>query len=130
MKKSSMPNPVESLGYIKCYSWSSPSPSNSIRYNYQKISSWSIRPKTLLEIRKKTTFLQVINNPIICKSFKDFTNHRKKTNRAVVFSSRPFPNILKYRDHQWGLPIIWKTRCFLWDIEIQGWCPVWSVLCH
>ena len=25
---------------------------------------------------------------------KDFTNHRKKTNRVVVFSSRPFPNIL------------------------------------
>ena len=24
---------------------------------------------------------------------------RKKISRAVVFSSRPFPNILKYRDH-------------------------------
>ena len=23
--------------------------------------------------------------------FKDFTSHRKKTNRVVVFSSRPFP---------------------------------------
>ena len=32
--------------------------------------------------------------------FKDFTNHRKKTNRAVVFSSRPFPNILKYREYR------------------------------
>ena len=31
--------------------------------------------------------------------FKDFTNHRKKTNRAVVFSSRRFPYILKYKDH-------------------------------
>ena len=39
------------------------------------------------------------NNPIIYKLFKDFTNHRKKTNRAVVFSCRPFSNILKYRDH-------------------------------
>ena len=48
-------------------------------------------------IRKKATFLWVINIPIIHKFFKDFTNHRKKTNRAVVFSSRPFPNILKYR---------------------------------
>ena len=39
----------------------------------------------------------MINNPIIYKFFKDFTNHRKKTNRAVVFSYRTFPNILKYR---------------------------------
>ena len=26
------------------------------------------------------------NNPIIYKFLKDFTNHRKKTNRAVVFA--------------------------------------------
>ena len=36
---------------------------------------------------------------VIYRFFKDFTNHRKKTNRALVFSSRPFPNILKYREH-------------------------------
>ena len=48
----------------------------------------------------------MINNPIIHKLFKD---HRKKTNRVVVFSSRPFPNILKYRDHRWNLSTIWKT---------------------
>ena len=29
----------------------------------------------------------MINNPIIHKFFKDFTNHRKKTNRAIVFGS-------------------------------------------
>ena len=29
--------------------------------------------------------------------FKDFTNHRKRTNRTVVFSYRPFPNVLKYK---------------------------------
>ena len=52
------------------------------------------------EIGKKATFLLVTNNPIIYKFFKDFTNHRKKTNMAVIFSCRPFPNILKYRDHQ------------------------------
>ena len=28
----------------------------------------------------------------------------------VFFSSRPFPNIPKCRDHQWDLPTIWKTR--------------------
>ena len=57
VKKTSMPNSIESLGYIKCYSSSSPrpvkSPSNSIRYNCRKICSWSRRPKTILEIRKK-----------------------------------------------------------------------------
>ena len=37
----------------------------------------------------------VINNPIIFKFSQDFINHRKKTNRAVAFSCRPSPNILK-----------------------------------
>ena len=67
----SMPNPVKSLGYIKCYSSTSPkpvkSPSNSITYNYKKI----------------------------CKFFENFTNHRKRLT-AAVFSCTPFPNILKY----------------------------------
>ena len=43
VKKTSIPNPVKSLGYIKCYSLSSPrsvkSPNNSIRYNCQKMCS-------------------------------------------------------------------------------------------
>ena len=68
-------------------------------YNCQKIYSWLIRSKTILEIRKKATFLWLINNSIIHKFFKDFTNHRKKTNRAVVFSCTLFPSILKYKDH-------------------------------
>ena len=53
----------------------------------------------------------VINN-IIYKFFKDFINYKKKTNRAVVFSSGRFPNILKYSDHQCDLPTIWKTKLF------------------
>ena len=38
----------------------------------------------------------MISNPIIYKFFKDFTNHRKKTNRVVVLAldlSPPFLNI-------------------------------------
>ena len=50
-----MPNSVKSLGYIECHSSSSPrpvkNPGNSIRYNCEKISNWSWRPKTILEIR-------------------------------------------------------------------------------
>ena len=43
------------------------------------------------------------------KFFKDFTKHRKKTNKAVVFSHAPFSNILKYWDYRRNLPTIWKT---------------------
>ena len=50
--------------------------------------------------QKKATFLQVINEPIICTFFKNFTNHRRKTSRALVFSNRLFSNILKYGDHR------------------------------
>ena len=103
------------LGYINCYSSSSPRPAksscNSIRYNCQKICSWSKRLKAILKIRKKATFLQVIKQSCYM-FFKDFTNHRKKTNRVRVFSCRPYPNILKYRD-DWRKPLtIWKTRLF------------------
>ena len=74
---------VESLGYIKCYSSSSTrrikSPSNAIRYNCKRI---------ILEIRNKSTFLQVINNSIIHKFFKGFTNHRKK---MIVFQLQTVP---------------------------------------
>ena len=38
----------------------------------------------------------MINNPIIYKFLKDFTSHRKKTNRAIVFGCRLFPNIVNY----------------------------------
>ena len=38
----------------------------------------------------------MINNPIIYKFFKDFTNYRKKTNKAVVFSSRHFLKFLTF----------------------------------
>ena len=48
-----MPNPVKSLGDIKCHSWSSPrsvkSPRNSIRYNCEKICCWSRRPRRVLK---------------------------------------------------------------------------------
>ena len=72
VKKTSMPNSVKSLECFKCYRSSSPRPvkssSNFIRYNCQKICSWLRKPKTILEIRKKHRFLQVINTPIIYNS--------------------------------------------------------------
>ena len=40
------------------------------------------------------------------------TSHRKKTNRAVFFSCRPFPKILKNRDHRQNLPTdtYWRVQ--------------------
>ena len=62
VKKTSMPNPVKSFEYIKCYRLRSPRPvkssCNSIRYNYKKICSWSRKPKTILKIKKKPHFLR------------------------------------------------------------------------
>ena len=125
MKSTSMPNSVESLGYIKYYSSSNPRPvkcsSNSIRHNCQKIYSWLRRPKTIMEIRKKTHISLGDQKSYYLRVFPRLTNHRKKTNRVVVFSNRLFPNILKYRDHWWDLPTIWKTRsCILFQEEISA----------
>ena len=50
--------------------------------------------------QKKAKFIKVINQLIIYKFFKEFINHKKKTNRAVVFSCRCLPNILKYCDYR------------------------------
>ena len=113
MKKTRIPNPVENHVHIKCNSSSSPikSPSNSFRYNYEKICSRSTRPKTMREIRKNAIFLKVINKqPFIYKFLKDLTSHRKKTNRAVVFSHTLFPRN----------STIWKTRFLQTHIEEFG----------
>ena len=110
--KTSMPNLVESLVYINCYSSSSSRPVKNPSNLKRLLKTLLKRPTSTLETRKKATSLYMTNNAIIYKFFKDFTNHRKKTNGAVVFSCIPFPSILKYRDHWWELLTIWKTRLF------------------
>ena len=88
-----MPNPVESLRRIKCYSFSGPRPvkstNNSIRCNFVR------RPKIIQQIRQKAAFFEVFSKSIIYQLFKDFTKHRKKTNGTIVFGQRPLPNILR-----------------------------------
>ena len=65
VKKNSMPNHIKSLGYFSCYSLASSipikSPGNSARCNYQSFFSLLGRPETILEVGKKATFLQVID---------------------------------------------------------------------
>ena len=66
---------------------------------------------------KEATFVKVVNNPIIHKFSKDFTNNGKKSNRAIVFSYIPLPNILKYMVHISDLQTTWKTRFLQTHIE-------------
>ena len=49
---------------------------------------------------------KILKSSLINKYFKDFSNHRKKTNREVAFSHKPLPNIFKYRDHRGDLSTI------------------------
>ena len=71
--------------------------------------------------QKKAKFLKVINNLIIYKFFKEFINHKKKTNRVVVFSCRCIPNILKYWDHSLNFPKIRKLSFIETQIEKLRW---------
>ena len=120
VKKTSMWNCQKP--YIMCYSSIIPrtmkSLSNFIRKNCQKICSWSSRPEPKMEIRKMVKFF--INKFFLYKFFNDVTKHRKKTNRVVDFSCRPFPNILNYRNHRWDLLAIWKTRYLetYWRVQL------------
>ena len=81
MKETNMSNPVKNLECIKCHSLNSPtklikSPRNSIIYNSQKICSLSRRPQTILEIRKKATFFEMIRSE--SKSHTNNTNENKE----------------------------------------------------
>ena len=62
----------------------------------QKICSWSRRPETILENRKETAFLEVINKPIIYNFFKDWLQNEDYS--RLFFCYRPIPNVLKYRN--------------------------------
>ena len=103
VKATSMPNLVKNLSYIKCCSLSSPrhvkSSSNSISSNCQKICSWSRRPKTILGIWKKPHFSRCSIR--LWFTFQDFTNQRKKTNRALVFSCISFSNTNEIFQQSW-----------------------------
>ena len=46
---------------------------------------------------------------VVVQSCVKWVPIKKKRQRAVVLGSRPFPNIVKCRGHQWDLQIIWKN---------------------
>ena len=51
-----------------------------------------------MKIREKAIFFEVIK--LCYRFFKDFTNHRKKTDRTVLLQNRPLSNIVKYKDQR------------------------------
>ena len=73
-QKTSVPNPAETLEYIKCYNFRSlrrvKSPSNSIRYNCQKACSWTRKPETILKIRKRPCFSRLSTSWLITSFLK------------------------------------------------------------
>ena len=124
MKKTCMPIFIERLGYIKCYSSSSPRsvkrPGNSIRQNYQKIWSWSRRPKTVLEIRSQSVELRtsvkvckwdLITFVRISKSWHAFDESRFD----VSFSISGF-EILKYLILKHLFVLVLLIGSSLWSI--------------
>ena len=107
VKKTSMLNPVKSLGYIKYYSSSSPRPLQALTIlsdttvRTSAVDWEDLKPYWKSEIRLGSSSWSTIL--LFPSFFKDFPNHRKETNWVRVFSRRPFPNSLKYRDQQWDL---------------------------
>ena len=95
VKGTSKADLVKSLGYIKCNSW-------RVAWDLPKalaILSDTAARRSAVDWETWNTENQIKQcislgdhkNPIIYKFFKDFT---KKTYRVVVFSYRPFPDIL------------------------------------
>ena len=98
VKKTGIPNPVKTLGYIKCYSSSRTRPMKTLAILLVTTARRLEDDREHLKPywnQKKAIYLLVINKLVICK---DFTNSIKKANRVVVCSCRSFTNILKYRD--------------------------------
>ena len=111
-----MSYPVKSLGYIKSYNSSSPIPIKkalvilSDTTDIRSAVDWE-------DLKWYWNFSRWSTSLLFKKFFKDIANHRQKTNRLVVFCHTLFSNILKYGDHWWDLPTIWKTRFLQTDIE-------------
>ena len=97
VKKTSMSNSVKSLGYIKCYSTSSPRPvkshGNSIRHNCQKIyyfvyfTSYSVKCISCFMIRH-----------LITKIFPSFTSAKNQGNSTHRFGEKFLKNhLIRFR---------------------------------
>ena len=84
-------------------------PGNSIRHNCQQIRSWLRRPKTILTVRKRTKFLEVINK----RKFYNFTNKiLLTTERRLIWCYR---TISKIWIKLFFFALIWISRTMSWN---------------
>ena len=121
VKKTRMPDPVKSLGYIECYSSSSPRTVKNPRIlSDTTVSRFAVDLKPYWKSEKKLHSSRW-STSLLFTSFSKTNIYRKKINPAVVFSCRPFSNILKYRYCWWGLPTIWATKLLWTHIEEFSW---------
>ena len=104
MKKTSMLTPVRNLWYIKCYSSGSPdllkalSILSDTTVRRSAVYQENLKPYPKSEKKKDQTSLgdqQAYYLQVLQRLYWS----QKDNNNVVVFSSRPFPNTLKYRDH-------------------------------
>ena len=109
-----MSNTIENFRYITCYSFGTP---RTIKTLTQIILSDKLsedlplneKTRNHTEIRKRSHFTMWSSSQLYA-IFSEFLNHRNRTNGKVFFCCRPLPNILKYSDHMWDLPITWISR--------------------
>ena len=91
--------------------------------------SWSRRPETMLEIRKKASFLKVISNTIIYKFFQDLTDHRNHHNhhRNTIRTWHPWQIKVGY-DLLNQLGSYMKIKQFYFSPRKKNWLrEVWVV---
>ena len=116
VKKISMPNPAENLGYVILPYY--PVASDLLKTQAilwdTTVRRSPVDPKDLKHYWKseKRPHFSMINKHVFYNFYKHRTIHRKKHNRAVVFSCNSLPRILKYKDHRKNLPTIGKKDSF------------------
>ena len=91
MKKNSLPNPVESLGFVKCYSSSRP---GLIKTTLEIISDTSVKRSAAVDREDLKPYWEPEKRHISLGDLPAYTKHRNKFNRTVVFSRALFPTFL------------------------------------
>ena len=107
---------------------------NTLKTKVNNLNKKNLDAATLIHINQCNTYKQnlekkigdvhkkipdtsgLLTTTVLNTKISEVENKMSDTSTLTV-SCRPFPNILKYRDHQWNLPKIWKTRLLQTLIE-------------
>ena len=133
MKKTSMPNPVKSLRYIKRYDLSILRPvkslSNSMRYSCQIICRWSRRPTIMFIIfwdlvmveqiflPSQVKWTMIISNKLVYTSW--YIRLRILGNKEISVKSRNFINYSLVSSLPWRMKILSILTQKSWKTEIE-----------